>query len=156
MLVGAMKILKGDTVYLRSGKDVAGISRLPEEAKGKPMAEQIAAANKHKGVRGKVIRVIPSTGKVVIEGINMVTKHQRPKATAGAGMVQQGGRIKMEAPIPASRVMVVCPNCDQPTRIGMVVREEPRHTLNGMKTKNVRKRVCKQCGTEFPERDTLA
>lgn len=146
-----MKILKGDTVYLRSGKDVAGISRLPEEAKGKPMAEQIAAANKHKGVRGKVIRVVPSAGKVVVEGLNMVTKHQRPQATAGAGMVQQGGRIKVEAPIPVSRVMLVCPNCDQPTRVGMSVREEQRDTLNGVKTKSVRYRVCKQCGAEITQ-----
>jgi large subunit ribosomal protein L24 len=146
-----MKIVKGDIVYLRSGKDVAGISRLPEESRGKSMPEQIADANKaHKGVRGKVLRAMPKDGKVVVEGVNMVTKHQRPKATAGAGMVQQGGRIKIEAPIPASRVMLVCPNCDKPTRVGIKEVKATRQTLAGEKTVTVRERVCKHCNEIIP------
>lgn len=123
-----MKILKGDMVSLRSGKDVAG----------------------KKNVRGKVIRVMPKDGKVLVEGLNKVTKHQRPRATSGAGMVQQGGRIEVEAAIPISRVMVVCPGCDRPTRVGIRLREEPRPTLNGEKNKTVRDRVCKQCGEIIP------
>jgi ribosomal protein L24 len=113
-----MKIVKGDTVYLRAGKDVASMKQSRLEAALKtsdaasfqqkreamPMADQIAEANKIPGIRGKVIRVMPKEGKVVVSGVNMVTKHKRPSASAGAGAVQQGGRIQMEAPIPASRV----------------------------------------------------
>lgn len=158
VLVGAMKIVKGDTVYLRSGKDVANRGgRLQEaldirdderfQAKRAElaMAAQLEAANKVKGVRGKVIRVLPREGKVVVEGLNMVTRHQKPKATGGAAQVQQGGRIKMEAPIPVSRVMLVCPHCDKPTRIGIRIDEEERTTPTGSKTVTVRHRVCKQC-----------
>ena len=150
-----MKIVKGDTVYLRSGKDVAGVSRLPEEARDRPMAEQIAAANKHKGVRGRVLRTIPTKDKVVVEGLNMITKHQRPKSSTGAAAVQQGGRIAMEAPIPVSRVMLVCTHCDRPTRVGMKSRVVQRETLNGEKTKIIFDRVCKHCG-EIIERPTEA
>ncbi|HEY3380087.1 MAG TPA: 50S ribosomal protein L24 [Armatimonadota bacterium] len=145
-----MKIVKGDTVYLRSGKDVAGISRLPKDARGKSMAEQIAAANEHPGIRGKVLRVIPSKGKIVVEGVNKVTKHQRPKATGGAGLVQQGGRIEFEAPIPVSRVLLVCPDCQKPTRVGMRLKEESRRTLTGSKMTTVRERICKKCGAAIP------
>ena len=128
-----MKIVKGDTVYLRSGKDVASMSRsrlqealgvdggavFQERVAKMPMAEQISAANNVKGIRGKVLRVLPAERKVVVEGVNMVTRHLKPGAQSGAGQVQQGGRIKMEAPVPISRVMLVCPHCDQPTRVGM-------------------------------------
>jgi large subunit ribosomal protein L24 len=157
-----MKIVKGDTVYLRAGKDVAGTSRLREAmnirdeaafqnaVQNKPMPEQIAEANKVKGKRGRVTRVLTKEGKVVVEGLNMVTKHQRPRATGGAGAVQQGGRIQMEAPIPVSRVMLVCPHCDQPTRVGMRERTETRQTLSGSKNVTVRDRVCKQCGEIIP------
>ena len=118
-----MKIVKGDTVFLRSGKDVA----------------------KSKDVRGRVMRVLPDAGKVVVEGLNMVTKHQKPGAGGAAAQVQQGGRIKMEAPIPVSRVMLVCPHCARPTRVGMSEREVSRDTLTGKKMKTIRERVCKKC-----------
>lgn len=128
-----MKIVKGDTVYLRSGKDVAN-----QKGRG------------DQGVRGKVLRVLTDKDKVVVEGLNMVTKHQKPSQTAGAGQVQQGGRIKMEAALPASRVMLVCPTCAKPTRVGVRMREETRQTLNGEKTVTVRERVCKKCGEIIP------
>lgn len=165
VLVGVMKIVKGDIVYLRSGKDVAGISplaealnlhgaQLAERLEKMPMAEQIAEANKAKndkrGMRGKVLRVLPAEGKVVVEGLNMVTKHQKPGANAGAGQVQQGGRIKMEAALPISRVMLVCPSCGKPTRVGLESYEEDRQTLRGHKTVTVRRRICKQCKVEIP------
>ncbi len=154
-MVSSMKIVKGDTVYLRSGKDVTRQrrSRL-QEALGRdpgpefqevrarmPMAEQIARANDVKGVRGRVLRVLPREGKVVVESLNMVTKHQKAGANAGAAQVQQGGRIKMEAPIPIARVMLVCPHCDKPTRVGIRTQQEVR----GGRTVTVRERVCKQC-----------
>jgi len=122
-----MKIVKGDTVYLLSGKDVASGNR-----------------------RGKVLRVYPDDKRVLVEGLNKVTKHLRPKATGGAGQVQQGGRIQMEAPLPACRVMLVCPTCDKPTRIAVKMREDKRQTLNGEKTVLVRDRYCKKCGNEMP------
>jgi large subunit ribosomal protein L24 len=124
-----MKIVKGDTVYLRSGKDVA-------------------RATSERGIRGKVLRVMPAEGKVLVEGVNMVTKHKKPGAQAGAGQVQQGGRIQMEAALPISRVMLVCPTCDKPTRVGMKIVEDTRETLNGEKKVSRRVRVCKQCDTE--------
>ncbi|MHB9023697.1 MAG: 50S ribosomal protein L24 [Armatimonadota bacterium] len=127
-----MKIVKGDTVYLRSGKDVS------------------SGARKDQGVRGRVIRVLRKEGKVVVEGLNMITRHKKASATGGAGQVQQGGRIKMEAPLPLSRVMLVCSNCDKPTRVGVKLREEERQTLAGSKRVAVRDRVCKQCGEVIP------
>lgn len=122
-----MKIVKGDTVYLRAGKDKA-------------------AGND----RGTVLRTMPAAGKVLVEGLNKVTKHQRPRATSGAAQLQQGGRIQMEAPIPISRVMLVCPTCQKPTRVGLKVRQETRQTLNGDKTVEMRDRVCKQCDSIIP------
>ena len=152
-----MKIVKGDTVYLRSGKNVTQQRRtrlqeamnvdagddFQERRADMPMAEQVAKANEVKGVRGRVLRVLPREGKLVVEGLNMVTKHQKPGGgAAGAAQVQQGGRIKMEAPLPISRVMLVCPHCDKPTRVGIREQQEER----GGKTEKVRERVCKQCG----------
>jgi len=158
-----MNIVKGDTVYLRSGKDVsAGDSRLEaalhksgaelqEIIANMPMTEQIAKANEVKGKRGKVLRVLPKEGKVVVDGLNIVTKHQRPKGQ-GAAQVQQGGRIHMPAPIPASRVMLVCPACEKPTRVVLKTVEEERQTLNGTKTVIRRERYCKHkdCGQIIP------
>jgi len=140
-----MNIVKGDTVYIRAGKDAASVSRLPENARGKSMTEQVAAANDNPGIRGEVLKVYPKEGKVLVKGINMVTKHQRPRATSGAGAVQQGGRIQLEAPVPASRVMLVCTNCQKPTRVAIKTRVEKRVTLNGEKDKIVRDRICKHC-----------
>ena len=162
-----MKIVKGDTVYLRSGKDVASMSRsrlqealhmedgpqFQAQIANMPMSEQIAAANKVKGIRGKVLRVMPSEGKLVVEGVNMVTKHKRANTSAGSSQVQQGGRIHMEAALPVSRVMLVCPTCDKPTRVGLKPRQEHRQTLRGEKLVTIRERVCKQCG-EIIQRPT--
>lgn len=124
-----MRIVKGDTVQIRSGKDVAGAKQ---------------------NVRGRVIRVMPDDGKVVVEGLNMVTKHQKPGTTGGAAQVQQGGRIQMEAPLPASRVMLVCPSCTRPTRVGMREHVETRQTIHGDKNVTVRERICKKCGEAIP------
>ncbi len=162
-----MKIVKGDIVYLRSGKDVAGMSRsrlqealgvdggaiFQERIADMPMAEQITAANRVKGIRGKVLRVLPTEKKLVVEGVNMVTRHLKPGAQSGAGSVQQGGRIKMDAAVPMSRVMLVCPHCDHPTRVGLQPRQEHRQTLRGEKLVMVRERVCKHCG-EIIQRPT--
>ncbi len=86
-------------------------------------------AGKYKGKRGKVIRVVPHERRVVVEGVNMVKKHQRPQ-----GQLMQGGIINQEAPIHGSNVMLVCPRCDEPVRSGHKILE------NGAKV-----RVCAQC-----------
>ena len=102
-----MFVKKGDTVMIISGDD--------------------------KGKKGKVLEVSPKEGKVIVEGINMVTKHVKPRR-----MGEQGGIVKAEAPIYACKVMVVCPKCNKPTRVGHSVDKD------GNKV-----RVCKHCSATF-------
>lgn len=85
---------------------------------------------KDKGKRGKVIKVVPGEGRVFVEGVNIVKKHTKPSRK-----VMQGGIIEKEAPIYSSRVMVVCPRCQEPSRMGKKRLET-----------NVSVRVCKKCG----------
>lgn len=68
---------------------------------------------KDRGRKGKVRRVIPKEDKVIVEGINIAKKHVKPR-----GKDQKGGIIRLEKPMPAGKVMVICPACDQPTRVG--------------------------------------
>ena len=82
-----------------------------------------------KGNTGKVLAVSPKEGKVIIEGRNLVTKHVKPRR-----MGEQGGIVKAEAAIYASKVQLVCPNCKEPTRVGYTVNE------NGTK-----ERICRKC-----------
>ena len=88
-----------------------------------------------KGKTGKVQKAIPETGKVIVEGVAMVKKHQKPR---GQGM--PGGIVEKEAAIPACKVMLVCPKCKKPTRIG-------HKMTDGEKARKVR--VCKKCGAAF-------
>lgn len=88
---------------------------------------------KDKGKQGKVLRANPEAGRVIVEGVNIVTKHQKPR---GAGM--QGGIVKMEAAINASNVLPVCAKCSKPTRVGHKIVDGGRKA-----------RVCKKCGAEF-------
>ena len=103
-----MKIRSNDTVVVLSGKD--------------------------KGKTGKVLRVDVKGQKVVVEGVNVATKHQAPRRQG-----QEGGIIKVETPIYASKVQVVCPKCKTAGRMGHTV-------VDGQK-----KRVCKNkdCGEIF-------
>ena len=82
---------------------------------------------------GKVAEVSPKEGKVIVEGINVITKHVKPTR-----MGQQGGIVKTEAPVYASKVQLVCPKCGKPTRVG--------HTFD---EKGKKFRVCKKCGKSF-------
>ena len=92
----------------------------------------IVLSGKDKGKEGKVLSADPKGGKVIVEGVNVASKHMRPRKQG-----EQGGIIKMETPIYACKVMVVCPKCGKPTRVA--------HKLeNG---KNVR--VCKKCGANL-------
>ncbi len=103
-----LKIKKGDTVQVISGK------------------------LEDKGKRGEVIRVILAEHRVVVQGVNLRTKHQR-RVQMRTGRQINPGRIRFEAPIDVSNVMLVCPKCNQPTRVG-IQRDE-----NGLH------RVCKKC-----------
>jgi len=73
-------------------------------------------AGKDKGLRGRIIRVLPAANRVVVEGVNIRTFHRKPTQRN-----PQGGIEKLEAPLNASNVMIVCPKTDQPTRVRMEV-----------------------------------
>ncbi len=87
-------------------------------------------SGKDRGKQGKVLEVSPKEGKVIVEGRNMVTKHVKPRK-----MGEQGGIVKAEGALYASKVQIVCPKCGKPTRIGHQIAED------GTKT-----RVCRKCG----------
>ena len=95
----------------------------------------VVISGKDKGKKGKITAAFPKTGKVVVEGVNMVTKHQKAR-----NAMQPGGIVHKEAPIDASNVMLVCPKCGKGTRVArkVVVVEE-----NGVKKRKII-RVCKQ------------
>jgi large subunit ribosomal protein L24 len=75
-------------------------------------------AGNDKGVRGTVQRVDSKKKRVVVAGVNLVKKHQRPRPTGGRTPTQ-GGIIEFEAPINVSNVMLVCPHTGEPTRVGI-------------------------------------
>ena len=95
----------------------------------------VVITGKDKGKKGKITAAFPKTGKVVVEGVNMVTKHQKAR-----NAMQPGGIVHKEAPIDASNVMLVCPKCKKGVRVGYSVLE------NGTKV-----RVCKKCGASIEE-----
>ena len=96
----------------------------------------VVITGKDKGKQGKVLTAFPKTGKVVVEGVAIATKHQKPRQQG-----VPGGIVKQEAAIDASNVMLVCPSCKKATRAA--------HKLVkvGEKTKSVR--VCKKCGAQI-------
>ena len=95
--------------------------------------DQVIVLNgKSRGKKGKVLEVSPKEGKVIVEGVNIVTKHVKPRQ-----MGEPGGLIKAESALYACKVQLVCPKCGQPTRVG--------HEGTGKD----KKRVCKKCGAKF-------
>jgi len=99
-----MKIRKNDTVLVVIGKD--------------------------NGKKGKVRRVIPKKGKVIVEGVNMIKRHARAR-----GAARQAGIIELEAPIDISNVMLVCNKCNKPVRTGCSIQND-----------GSRIRACRSCG----------
>ncbi|MBN2219298.1 MAG: 50S ribosomal protein L24 [Kosmotogaceae bacterium] len=87
-------------------------------------------SGKDRGKKGKVLKTFPSEKKIIVEGVNFTKKHQRP-----TNQYREGGIIERESPIYVSKVMVVCPNCNKPTRVAHKILE------NGEKV-----RSCKKCG----------
>lgn len=100
-----MKIVKGDNVKILSGKD--------------------------RGKIGKVLRAIPSEGRIVVEKVNIVKRHRR-----GRGQKQKSERISISAPISVTNAQLICPKCGKSTRIGSKL-------IEGKKV-----RACKKCNAE--------
>ena len=101
--------------------------------------DQVVVINgKDRGARGKVLAVSPSEDKVIVEGINVVKKHVKPRK-----MGEPGGIINAESALYASKVQLICPKCGRPTRVG--------HVLVESKGKTKKMRVCKKadCGAQF-------
>ncbi len=118
-MANTMKVRKGDVVQIISGKD--------------------------RGKQGRIIEARPAERRVLVENLNMVKKHRRPRALRdssrmGQQQVQPGGVFDVAAPVPVSNVMVVCPTCNRATRVGYEFREAKGGT--------VKLRVCKRadCG----------
>ena len=89
--------------------------------------EVIVIGGKDRGKRGKVLRVEPQRGRVYVEGLNIVKRHQRPKQVAGAQRAEQvGGVIEKEGPIHISNVMLLDPKDGKPTRTGVEVQDGKR------------------------------
>ena len=116
----SMNIKKGDTVVRLSG----------DGGKDKDLSTH----------QGKVIATLPKENKVVVEGMNLVTCHIKPRRQG-----EEGGIVRCEAALYASKVQVVCPKCGKPTRVGHKVEKK---TVAG-KEKNVSVRICKKCGAEL-------
>ena len=89
----------------------------------------VVLSGKDKGKQGKVLEVMPKSGKVVVEKVNMVSRHTKPRRQG-----DQGGIIQKEAPLYACKVQVVCPKCSKATRVA--------HKIENGKSV----RVCKHCG----------
>jgi large subunit ribosomal protein L24 len=70
-----------------------------------------------RGKRGQVLRAMPKERKVVVEGLNLRKKHSRQQTNTGGGRSLKGGTVEFPAPIHISNVMVICPKCNQPTRV---------------------------------------
>ena len=102
-----MRVRKGDLVQIITGKD--------------------------RGKQGRVMEALPRQRRVIVENLNVVKKHQRPRPVRGTGRmgaptIMPGGVMEMAAPVQVSNVMVVCPVCNRPTRVG-VKRKEVRGKL---------------------------
>jgi large subunit ribosomal protein L24 len=110
-----MKIRKGDTVHMISGKD--------------------------RGKEGRVIEARPRERRVIVENLNIVKRHMRPQpmrdsSRMGGAAMTPGGVISKPSAVPVANVMLVCPTCNRPTRVGMTTKE--------IKGRDVRVRVCKR------------
>ena len=92
----------------------------------------VVISGKDKGKEGKVLSAAPKTGKVIVEGIQVATKHRKARKQG-----EESAIITMPTPVYASKVMLVCPKCGKPTRVG--------HAFVGDK----KMRACKKCGAQF-------
>ena len=108
-----MRIKKGDIVVIRRGKD-----------RGTP----------DKPKTGKVLHVFPKTNRLIVEGVNLISRHTKPTQNN-----PQGGIIRKEAPISRANVALYCKTCSAPTKVSYKVISEPGRP-------NVKIRICRKCG----------
>jgi large subunit ribosomal protein L24 len=111
----SMRVRRGDLVQILAGKD--------------------------RGKQGRVVEARPNERRVIVENLNIAKKHQRPRPVRGTGRmgaptIMPGGVMEIAAPVPVSNVMVVCPVCSRPTRVGVIRKE--------VKGKLVAVRVCRR------------
>ena len=99
----------------------------------------VVLSGKDKGKQGKVLAVMPKESKVIVEKVNVVSRHTKPRKQG-----EEGGILKKEAPIYACKVQKVCPKCNKPTRIA---HKRVKKVVSG-KEKYMSIRVCKKCGAE--------
>ncbi|MBQ5824870.1 MAG: 50S ribosomal protein L24 [Clostridia bacterium] len=97
--------------------------------------EVVVINGKYRGARGKVMEVSPSENKVIVEGVNIVTKHIKPRR-----MGEPGGLVKAESALYADKVQLICPKCGRPTRTGSKI------NAKGQKVRTCKKQ---DCGAEF-------
>ena len=127
------EIRKGDTVVVLAGKDagkrgtVERVIRLAPAPRGRSVFRRTSA-------KGGV--------KVVVEGINIAKRHTKPRQSSSSTdrmpKIQQGGIFDLAQPLAISKVMLVCTNCDKPTRVG-----------SGVRSDGTKIRTCKKCGSEI-------
>lgn len=101
-----MKIKKGDTILVISGKN--------------------------RGKQGKILQVFPKENRILVEGMNLRKKHQKPKKSGEKGQI-----VELPGPISVSNVKIVCPKCGKPARVGYKFINEKKY------------RTCKKCGQEI-------
>lgn len=101
-----MKIKKGDNILIISGKD--------------------------KGKKGPVIKVFPKENKILVDGMNLVKKHRKPRKSGEKGQI-----LTLARPFPASRVMMICPKCGKSARIGYKLKDDKKY------------RFCKKCQSQL-------
>jgi len=114
-MAATMRVRKGDLVQMLAGKD--------------------------RGKQGRVIESRPRQRRVIVENLNVVKRHMRPQpmrdsSRMGGAAMTPGGVIEKPSAVPASNVMLVCPTCNRPTRVGMTTKE--------IKGRDVHVRVCKR------------
>jgi len=90
----------------------------------------VVTSGKDRGKRGRVLRVLPARNRLVVEGVNFVKKHTKPNPSQNV----KGGIMEREAPLHASNVQLVCPECGAPTRVGRRLLEDGRKV-----------RICRKC-----------
>ena len=98
----------------------------------------IVTAGKDKGKQGEVLRTLPAKGQIVVKGVNILKRHTKAGQSAGGTKAIQGGIVDFEAPLDYSNVMLVCPQCNKPTRIKHTVLENGDRALE-----------CRNCGEPY-------
>ena len=93
----------------------------------------VVIAGRDRGKRGRVLRVIPDKRRVIVEGVNFIKRHTRPNPQKNI----KGGIVEREAPLSASNVQLVCPECSNPTRVGRKLLDDGRRVRFCVKCKGV-------------------